>query len=382
MKNTCRVAIVGFIVLSKLGIPQEPKSSAKSDKESIPTATLNLADGKPLIGFPSAAVIGSPTVCSTSGDIFVEVYANVKMPMNVFPDLYRITSAGDVKRIDQPKPTDYEHLFLRSAFAGEHAIVSLIQVSGKKTSSVSDKPNIPGYFLSITDFDGGSAKLIELDLKFQPLRIAVLPSGKFIVLGLDSANLVPALVLLNDDGTFLKSVDLDNSKYDNSQELRNTYNANNSDTQLAKRKQISGVLNAASFAPYGSKVLLVEAGSTLPIRILGDGGEENTVSIPLPSGFLIQNVLGSNQSTTWIVRAQKLESYQKMEKEHIVMNPEQRLFEVNPETKKVARILDTKGAPPTMVSCAANAKLSAIYNDPPEGSSADVDRWVLATAPR
>jgi len=184
-------------------------------------------------------------------------------------------------------------------------IVSLIDASGKKTSS-SDPLKSETDFISIIDLDGGSAKLIELDLKFQPLRVAILPSGKFVVLGLDTVNIVPVLALLNEDATLLKSIDLDNRKYDSSRELRDTYNVKGNDNDTVKRKQnLLGALISASFTPYGSKVLLVQAGTNLPIHILGESGDEGMVSISLPSNYLIQNILGSEKTNTWIVRAQK-----------------------------------------------------------------------------
>jgi hypothetical protein len=380
--------MVGFslVVLSKFCMCQVSQSSIKPqevDRQySLPTTTLNLADGKPLLGLPSAAVMGSPMVCSPDGNTFIEVYADTKNPVNLFPNIYKISTSGEVKRLDRRVPTDYQRLFLRSSFAGEHMIVSLIDASGKKTSS-SDPLKSEADFISIIDLDGGSAKLIELDLKFQPLRVAILPSGKFVVLGLDTVNIVPVLALLNEDATLLKSIDLDNRKYDSSRELRDTYNVKGNDNDTAKRKQnLLGALISASFTPYGSKVLLVQPGTNLPIHILGESGDEGMVSISLPSNYLIQNILGSEKTNTWIVRAQKIDSFQKMANEHVVMNPEQQLFEVDSGTQKAIRILETPGVPAMMVTCAADKKLTAVYNNAPPGASADVDRFVLAMAPR
>jgi hypothetical protein len=347
----------------------------------LPITTVNLAGGKPLIGLPSTTVMGSPMLCSPDGNMFVEVFANPKNPVYRFPDLYKVSTSGEVKQLNLPVPTEYQQLFLDSVFPGENSFVSLIQASSKKNRS-SDPPKTKADFISLIDLGGDSPKLIELHLNFQPLRLAVLPSGRFIVLGFDTANLVPVLAYLNDDGTFLRSIDLDNRTYDNSKELKDTYNIKNSEGDAAKRKQIMSALSSASFVPHGSKVLFVQAGSNLPIHILGESGDEGTVSISLPSNYLIQNVLGSERTDTWVIRAQKMDSFQKMANEHFVMNPEQKLFEVNEETGKATRVLETNGVPPMMVTCAANNSLSALYNDPPPGAGSDVDRFVLAIAPR
>jgi hypothetical protein len=360
---------------------QSPELSSKpkeADKQTIlPSTTINLAGGKPLIGLPPATVMGSPMLCSPDGTTFVEVYANTKNPVSRFPNFYRVSASGEVKQLNLPVPSEYQHLFVRSLFPGEHAIVSLVQAYGKKDLSV-DTPKTETDFISLTSLEGDSAKLIELKLNFQPLKLAMLASGKFIVLGIDTVNLVPVLAFLNEDGSFFKPIDLDNRKYDNSKELRETYSGKDAD--VAKRKQIMGALTSASFVAHGSRVLLVQPGSTLPVHVLGESGDESAISISLPSNFLVQNILGSERSNTWVVRAQKMDSFQKMANEHVITNPEQQLFEVNQETGKATRTLNINGAPPMMVTCAANNKLSALYDDPLPNS--DEDRFVLVTATR
>jgi hypothetical protein len=350
------------------------------DGAVLPRTTVNLTGGKPLIGLPPSTVMGFPILCSPDGTTFVEVYENATNSVNRFPDLYSVSILGEVKRLNRPIPTGYQGLAVRSLFPGEHTIVSLIQAYGKKDLSP-DTPKTEVNFISLIDREGGSEKLLELKLKFQPLKLAVLGSGKFIVLGLDTANLVPVLALLDEDGTLLRVIDLDNRKYDNSKDLGEIYKqAKEGESAAAKRKQITGALASASFVAHGSKVLLVQPGSKLYVHILGEGGDEGAVPITLSSDFLVEGILGSESSYTWVVRAQKLDSFQKMANDHIIQNPPQQLFEVNQETGKATRAIDIVGVHPMAVTCAANKKLSALYDDPLPDS--DVDRFVLSSAPR
>jgi hypothetical protein len=61
-----------------------------------------------------------------------------------------------------------------------------------------------------------------LDLKFEPLKIAVMDSGRFLVAGLDTLNKIPILAILETDGTFVRSIALDNRLYDDSKSQQST----------------------------------------------------------------------------------------------------------------------------------------------------------------
>ena len=201
------------------------------------------------------------------------------------------------------------------------------------------------------------------------------------MLGIDLQNIVPLLALLNEDGSLSRMIDLDNRGYDGSSELDHIYSGRADEaTTTSRRLKIAGALSRASLVPFGSKILLVQAGSLLPVYVLSDSGEESAITVSLPAGMLIDDILGSDHNETWIVRTQSLDSYQKFQKDHIVQNPDQRLFEVDSRTGKTLRSLAVKGPQVAEVSCAANKKLSSIYYDPKQPS--DADQLILAESPR
>ncbi len=379
-----RTHLVTALYLSGLWAWQVGNCQHSAVASPLPTKTLDLSSGKVLLGLPPSTVMGYPLRCSSDGTLFVEVYADSnRRNVNLVPDLFSISDHLDVKRLNRQLPTGYKRVYVRSMFPGEHVIASLVEGYGKIDPAGSGDPNGKSYFIATTDRIGGSSKLIELDLKFEPLKVAILDSGKFIVLGIDLQNIVPLLALLNEDGSLSRMIDLDNRGYDGSSELDHIYSGRADEaTTTSRRLKIAGALSRASLVPFGSKILLVQAGSLLPVYVLSDSGEESAITVSLPAGMLIDDILGSDHNETWIVRTQSLDSYQKFQKDHIVQNPDQRLFEVDSRTGKTLRSLAVKGPQVAEVSCAANKKLSSIYYDPKQPSDADTDQLILAESPR
>lgn len=360
----------------------EAAQSSKADSEpALPVRAIDLSGGKPLIGLPLAAIIGYPGHSSSDGTTFFEIYDGSKQsPAFIAGDLYGISEDGTVKEIQRDFPEKKREIAVRSIYPGESVIATLLTALPQRNLSDEQSSSVRQYYISLSKRDGTSSKLILLDLKFEPLKVAVLESGRFLALGIDTLNHQPVLALLDTDGTFIRPIDLDARTYASSETLKTIYRRKADEPSSAGVTAMA--LPNSVFVPYGSKVLFFQPGSNLPVHILGEGGEENSVQLLLPDGYLPEFMLASSKNDTWVVRAQRVGVFSNFQKNGIVVNPDQQLFEVDPITGKATRALQITGAHPGEVTCAAGKKLIAprfISADKVAGTAAV---WTLAEQDR
>ena len=332
---------------------------------------IDLTQVAPLEGIPMTGATAYPFTCSSDGDVYagVLVFDQDGRPVSTIPDLYKVSAHAVSKHISKPLPTGYKHLDSPSFFAGDRMLVTVI-----RAAMPSEEPTRVGtdYFLSITDSDGDHPKLLRLNLKFSVSKAAVFGSGEFIVLGSNSGSAEPTIALLNADGEFTKFVELP--------ELPEGKVSSAKDDKEAP-KHLNYSIGAAHFAPWGSDILLVMPGvDGSSIYRFRASGEMQKVKIKLPQNQQLSGVLGAGGRDTWVIRTVSAEGAKTIEKVHLVENPKEFLYEVNPRDGEILRRLDVSGPNPGEVACAADGKLAAIYValDSPHGP----DKFVFATAPR
>jgi hypothetical protein len=332
--------------------------------------TVNFSGGKPLLGLPEGNM--GLAHCSPEGTTFLDFYTETKT--HEAPELYSVSPSGEVKHLLRTLPKDSTSISVRDFFAAEHTLVTLIKVEKRDDPNSEDSRVETSYFLSLSDHDGDAGKLLELDLKFRPLKIAMLQSEEFIVLGWDDNNLVPVLALLKEDGTLRRFIDLDNRKYDVARELHESYTSLKEAASAPATKAVLRSLESAKFVPYGSQVLMTQPGTALPVVVLSALGEESSVPLHLPAGFLLHDLLVADAHSSWVVRAQAAEDFQKFATDHVVENPRQRVFEVSSTNGSLIREFIFDKPHPLTLTCAAHYKLSAIFNEPiPDASRTGAD---------
>ena len=356
--------LLGALVVA----PAIAQSAAVPKTTFWPKKIVNFSNGKPLLGLPDGSM--GPAHCSPEGTTFLDFYMETKT--HEAPELYSVSPSGEVKHLLRTLPKDSTSISVRDFFAAEHTLVTLIKVEKRDDPNSEDSRVETSYFLSLSDHDGDGGKLLELDLKFRPLKIAMLQSEEFIVLGWDDTNLVPVLALLKEDGTLRRFMDLDNRKYDGARELHEAYTSLKEAASAPATKAVMRSLESAKFVPYGKQVLLSQPGSALPVVVLSALGEESSVPLHLPAGFLLHDLLVSDARSSWVVRAQAAEDFQKLATDQVVENPRQRVFEMSSTNGSLIREFLFDKPHPMALTCAAHYTLSAIFNEPiPDASRTD-----------
>jgi hypothetical protein len=245
------------------------------------------------------------THCSDAGVTFVDLYGGSALPGSPdLPELFSVSRGGEVKSVHRMMPSDFTDVSIRDFFAADHTLVTLLEAVKHDDHTDTSIPREVRYFLSLSDYDGGFAKLLSLELRFKPLKVALFGSGDFIVLGWDETNLLPLLALLKEDGTVRRFVDLD---YRHHPEFYATYGSSKEAESSEQGRAALALLQRAEFVPYGSQVLLTYPGTAKSVSVLSAVGEDRSIPTELPGGFVLHDVLVSGAGYPLILRAQPME---------------------------------------------------------------------------
>ena len=359
MKLTGLMIVIGFCYLSASG-QQTSKlthSTGTVKPITVPVEKVTFSDeGKHIVGVPNTNSMSYPVHGASDGTIFVEMYDYSKPHSSPFVvgELYAISEDAKVTPIQRKSPENTENVLFRDVYANDSVVASLGSASPKKKSSDEKPSHETDYFISLSKRDGTFEKLISLkELRFQPHKMAVLESGRFLVAGIDDLNKTPVLAMLDSDGQYLRPITFDNRPIDNSKSIRAIYPHLDADSGAG-----GAAMSQSGFVPFGNRILFYMPGTKLPVYVLGEGGEENSIRLHLPSDYLLETILPCAKNDTWVVRAQAVQQFAQMQSQGVISNPQQALFEVNPLDGRALRRLDISGGVyPGQVDSAANKKL-------------------------
>jgi hypothetical protein len=372
-------------------VPAMPKAAAVSTTPWR-QRTLRFSEVKPILGLPRQN-LRSSAHCSEDGTTFVAVNPESTLPNSLaVPELFRVSPNGEIIDIHRKIPLEFTDISVKDFFVAEDELVTLLEAVKRDEHDETAAPRETSYFLSLSDHDGDNTKLLQLDLKFKPLKVAMFGPGDFIVLGWDEINLLPVLVLLKDDGTIRHFIDLEDRSHSDPYA---TYGSLKEAESSATVRSDLAILQRTQFVPYGSQVLLTYPGTARSIRILSPVGEDRSIPVELPGGFVLHDVLVSGARYPLVLRAQVVESSVHSASAEASTKPRQRLFEFDAVHGSLLREFLFDKPNIDEVTCAAASKLTSIFLDniasptPPATSpggqpakSDDATQLVIATAAR
>jgi hypothetical protein len=346
-------------------VPQSLSQSGAAAKQSSAASappwrqkTIRFSDEKIILGLPVESS-RSVTYCSDAGTVFVDLYG-VSLPgSQSLPELYSILPSGQVKGLHRMMPSDFTDVSIRDFFAADQTLVTLLEAVKRLDQGSESGPREVRYFLSLSNYDGDFAKLLPLELRFKPPKIALFGSGDFLVLGWDETSLLPQLALLKEDATLRRFIDLD---YRRHPEFYATYGSMKEAETFEQGRGTLALLQKAEFVPYGSQVLLTYLGTAKSVSVLSAIGEDRSIPIELPAGFVLHDVLVSGSNYPLILRAQPAE-VPRISATAAEENPPQRLFEMNSHNGSL--LLEFLFDKPHLdaVKCSSASGLTAIFYD-------------------
>jgi hypothetical protein len=393
----CFVAVMTAASVAQSS-PQVGPDAKKARAASAPPwvqKTIRFSDEKVILGLPQEND-RSVTYCSDAGTAFVDLYgASSDSGLPAIPELFSISPSGEVKSLHRiMPPPDFTDVSIRDFFAADRTLVTLVEAVKRDDHGDTSVPRDVRYFLSLSDYDGNFAKLLPLELRFKPLKIAQFGSGDFLVLGWDATNLLPLMALVKEDGTIRRFIDLDERHHP---EFFVTHGSLQEEESSGRTGAALALLQKAEFVPYGSQVLLTYPGTAKSVGVLSALGEDRSIPIELPGGFVLHDVLVSGAGYPLILRAQPAEVSGKPATagEANPQQQQQRLFEMNSHNGSLLKEFLFDKPRLDAVKCASASRLTAIFYDtiadaahPAAVSSEqakateDATQLVIATAPR
>jgi hypothetical protein len=354
-------------------IAQQGSTSAKPAQPEIPSHILSFSAPKILTNVGASPFMVNPMQCSPDGRAFVEMVPNGDV---LHQSLYSVSSSGEVVSFDRTKAPGLRDVQVISDFPGERDVVSLVlakkdSVGGVASDGGSDEGTPErAYYLIVQDQKGQIKKVIELKIRIKPVQVALLSSGNFLVFGIEPINQIPELELLDTDGSLIRILDVEGTKYGGSRSIAKVFGE--------QRADLSTVLSWAHFVPYQDDVLLYQGGSKLPVFVIGDSGILQSVQISHPLNMQLDSIVP--MSSGWLVRMRDTEDLHRLAGQQVVYEKASSLYQVNPDTGEVVLAL----VPPSNITsneiaCAVNNKLLALHPIYPDGKDTNAPPLGLFT---
>jgi hypothetical protein len=323
-----------------------PSKTPEEDITSSPTIVV-FSDPQAISGAVSSPAILTPIVCTSDGTVMVA---------QMVPPTYglRIVATSSSKPtesvvVDESKVPGFSriHLLTYSANRSEIALFA----EGEKTHlTASSAPLVPedNRYMLIFDRAGVFQKAIPLDVPFEPMRFGILPSGDFMMTGLDRTNNLPKVAIVGEDGKLVRFIDIELETGDQLHKAFETTSATNTDETIK-------VLSVQEIVPFGDDLLLVSPRSSFPIVEIGGGTVRRSTSIKLPKDFVLDSIVASD-TPHWI--AQLSRNVSDNQREAL-------LAEIDPDTGKPLRYFKNKASYPPTIACAIHNSLIGVRIDAP-----------------
>lgn len=355
------LVLVGALGAQTAAVPG--KSVWRPGPPVVRVRVLNFSSVKPVMGLPLRGSLPR-AYCANDGTAFVRMQR--EDGGEGMRDLFSVTSDGGVRRLLRTVPKDLPKITEHDFFVGEQRLVTLLEAAKREDDG--GRGRDAEYFLSLIDHDGDGGNVIDLALRFKPLKVAQYASGDLLMLGWDEGNQLPVMAMLKDDGTVRRFVEL---------EVRRP-----GEKSVAQERVTAKDLQGAAFVPFGSEMLLTYPGTTKAIRALGLVGEGRMVPLRLPAGYVLKDVFAGDGRGPLVVRVVAVASEAKGKDAEVVR---ERMFEVNSYNGQMMRELMTEKPTIAEVACAPRGGVTAMFYDTVAGTQSSAEagtQLVVGTAMR
>lgn len=369
--------IICIFLLSGVPLPGQsaPDSHPAADKAAradpwaqLPITTLTFTHAAELSGLPQSPFIINPLQCTPRGSLFFQIPLAPKFLTHA---LVTVTAKGELTiNTHAANVPGFDGFRQGAAFPRDQHIYEMVEgryrPPDQPANGIGEQPGW-GEFIAKYAADGSLESLLPLThISFPPMRFAVLPSGRFVLLGKDYPNMAPELVMLDRTGANPYPLDLFGSQFYSTRELSQFYPGVAHDNPVGNG--LDRVLSAVEFISYGENVLLVQTGTNFPVVEIGDGGILRTVPLKLPAGTTIESFLPSSQHVFYVRIADSRAG-----------PVSHRLIVFDPETGEALREIRVSGLlSPDLIACESGNTFLGLGKTFKQGNDNGV--WNLMTA--
>jgi hypothetical protein len=255
-------------------------------------------------GEPFPAVAGSrsialPLQCRADGTAFVKEVVQPSEFSRPIESLVSISRSGDAHEFRLDQIRDLYDIEQKSYYATESNVVFLVIAAsenkrGKEEFVTSDGTkhevvqNVSEHhdYVVVFDRSGDYKKSVQIDDTFAVQRIGVFPSGSLLSFGFDRQDHSPKLVMLKEDGTLLRLLEIP----------KNTAPASMFGTQDGKGDGPATFAKPVQFFPHGNSIIVVQNKSKFPLLEVNEAGAVRQINPKLPDGVEIDTLIPSEEN--------------------------------------------------------------------------------------
>jgi hypothetical protein len=278
--------------------PDSTDQNRSSGNQETPTYSLEFKSPELIQEMGPSPLLEVPFQCTSDGAVFIDTLD----PKDVMAHtLYSVLNKS-VRKFSLTAINDLGDLDTVDYFPGSSTVDFLVQASTKSlprsggaisadTEKIHTEHHARHFFVAEFDREGNYKKSIQLGIDFPLFRFAVLSTGEFLVAGYDSATDSERLLLLDDAGQIVKSIDQPLSTKE-----RSARRDASPDQRMLAGAQSAGKTN---FVAYKDSVLAWRSGTKDSILEIRAGGGTREVPIAVPAGSSLADVLPSDDR--WVI---------------------------------------------------------------------------------
>lgn len=240
-----------------------------------------------------------PYECSSDGTAFAHLVLQPSKYAPPVESLVSIAPSGEVHEFRLDQLNELHDVMQKGDYASESDVVFLVRAApedkpGKESFVTSDgvkheiTANLAEHhdYLVIFDGKGNYKKKVQVDDSFAVHRVGMFPSGAFLAFGFDKDDHSPKLMMLKDDGTLLKLLDL--SKKQAPASIFGTLDDS--------RKGPAVFVKPVQLMPYGDSIVVVFNKSKFPLLEVNQAGAMRAIKPKLPEGMQINMLIPSDEN--------------------------------------------------------------------------------------
>jgi hypothetical protein len=326
-----------FLATSGLAIAQGDSITARPDAVfPLPTVNLVFSDSKSdsPIPLPSSVMSGGPK-CSSDGRAFVQVMT--PPPLYTYRVIYSITSDGQLTHYTTEQIDGLIHTTVIAFDPGLSGPVMLLRARPAGQSGQSGA----GFYLVRFRNNGELRGYSRLDLGFEIANIAQLTDDSYLVMGAERETGKIRIVVIDENGKFVREIELKSimptdGKMDQMITSMNIVNMNVQEMPPGMKSYAEMGMFQSVHSSEGL-LLFIPGAETSVIKLLRTG-EITSVRLSLPHNEIADSIIGT--SGHWYMRAYNPNA-----------DRDWALYEVDADTGRTLRRIDTQGVPATSIAC-------------------------------
>jgi hypothetical protein len=296
-----------IVATSSLG--QTPSKVGQGNPSVPPRYTISFKRGDPVADIVATPAIKLPFECTSDGTVFVS-FASVEPANSGLPPLppglppMLLTSIprsgnGRTFHLDQaPGLYTSEEI---DHFAVDSGVLFLVRASqarqpqkraytvGKYHGEYTIDTAEQSTYILIFNRDGEYKRAIPITDEFQILKLGMFPSGTFLAFGYDEKNKTPRLVMLKEDGTLLRSLEI--PKNDAPESMISDSNAPHPHSILPSQ-----------MVSRDHTIILAQTEGNYPLLEISEGGAITPIRLKLANGEQLESLIPADRNIYVVAR--------------------------------------------------------------------------------